>query len=69
MTWFVRKNAETVEIFDALDSSGNGNIRYRGTIDNALTMLAFHIDDGDHLRKRVAELEDEVSSLKTQLMR
>ena len=69
MTWFIRKGSENVTIYDSLDFQGNGNIRFSGTIDAALTMYAMTMAECDEQRKRLVDLEKEVAQLKTQLTR
>jgi hypothetical protein len=47
------RSGEIVRIYDALDNYGNGNVRFSGTVDGALSMLAWIMDENDHLKKTI----------------
>ena len=63
-TWYVSKGSEVVTIYDRLDTAGNGNVRFRGTIDAALTHFAFAMQECDELRDKVRESTEEIERLK-----
>lgn len=69
MTWYVQQGPEVVTIYDAMDMTGNGNVRFRGTVESALTHFAFSMQECDELRKRLTEAEAEIGRLKIQLAR
>lgn len=64
--WYVRREGESVKIYDHLDSFGNGNIRFAGTVDDALFQLARKMGVADDLLRRCDELTVENDRLKSQ---
>lgn len=66
-TWYVRRGAENVTIYDSFDAAGNGNARFSGTLEGALVELARSMQETDELRTAKKALEEEAARLKAKL--
>lgn len=68
-TWYVQRGAENVTICDGIDTDGNRNVRFKGTIDSALTRLAFYMNETDETHTALKHAQEEIVQLKDQIER
>jgi hypothetical protein len=67
MKWIIHRDHELVTIYDSMDSSGNGNVRFKGTVEAALSAYCFVTEALDVARKISSEQADEIVRLTNQL--